>query len=91
MQPNNAGQEAAAIAAIVAAADQAADLVLGTAANPITVQQLMAQMNQVQRGAQHIALEVHADALDGAGGSAAVQAATTRVQDALQRLEDIDP
>ncbi|MFI6167265.1 hypothetical protein ACIBCN_10810 [Nocardia sp. NPDC051052] len=91
VEPNNAGQEAAAIAAIVAAANQAADPVLGTPANPITVQQLTAQTNAAQREVLRVALEAQSDALDAVEDTAEVVAATTRVQDAMQRLEDIDP
>ncbi|MFD6158517.1 hypothetical protein ACFWF7_39755 [Nocardia sp. NPDC060256] len=91
MQPNNAGQEAAAIAAIVAAANQAADAVLGTAANPISAQQLTAQTNQAQREALRATLEAQSDDLDTVDDTAAVVAATTRVNDALERLDQIDP
>ncbi|PXX56534.1 hypothetical protein DFR70_11986 [Nocardia tenerifensis] len=86
--PDNADQN---VAAVVAAANLAADAVLGTAANPITQAQLAQNTTADARQHLHIGLEAHSDALDELDDTPEVVAATTRVQTALERLEAIDP
>ncbi|MEU8898686.1 hypothetical protein [Nocardia sp. NPDC048505] len=87
-QPVNANQNEAAV---VAAANLAADAVLGTAANPGTQAQLAQNTTAAGRQNMHTGLEAHSDALDALPHTALVAAATARVQTALEWLEAIDP
>ncbi|WP_155981763.1 hypothetical protein [Nocardia sp. BMG111209] len=86
--PANANQNADVV---VAAANLAADTVLGTTANPITQAQLAQNTAAGMRQNMHAALEVHSDALDALDDTPEILAATARVQTALDRLEAIDP
>lgn len=86
--PVNADQNAAAV---VAAANLAADAVLGTAANPITQAQLAQNTTAAERQNLNAGLEGHSNALDALDDTPEIVAATARVQTALERLEAIDP